>query len=54
MRAHTTQITVDGERFALSNDIAQEIDAVEYFTLLMGSPPKADADGYESDLFAGL
>ena len=54
MRAHTTQITMDGERFALSNDIAQEIDAVEYFTLLMGSPPKADADGYESDLFAGL
>lgn len=54
MRAHATQITVDGERFALSNDIAQEIDAVEYFTLLMGPPPRVDADGYESDLFAGL
>lgn len=54
MRAHETQITVDGERFALSNDIAQEIDAVEHFTLLMGPPPKTDADGYENDLFAGL
>ena len=54
MRAHATQITVNGERFALSNDVAQEIDAVEYFTLLMGPPPKADADGYEIDLFAGL
>ncbi|MFE9242584.1 N-acetyl-1-D-myo-inositol-2-amino-2-deoxy-alpha-D-glucopyranoside deacetylase [Nocardiopsis sp. NPDC006938] len=54
MRAHATQITVDGERFALSNDIAQEIDAVEYFTLLMGPPPRAGADGFETDLFAGL
>lgn len=54
MRAHATQITVDGERFALSNGIAQEIDAVEHFTLLMGPPPKADVDGYENDLFAGL
>lgn len=54
MRAHATQITVDGERFALSNDIAQEIDAVEYYTLLMGPPPQADTDRYESDLFAGL
>ncbi|MBR8744602.1 N-acetyl-1-D-myo-inositol-2-amino-2-deoxy-alpha-D-glucopyranoside deacetylase [Nocardiopsis sp. MG754419] len=54
MRAHATQITVEGERFALSNDIAQEIDGVEHFTLLMGPPPKADVGGYESDLFAGL
>jgi N-acetyl-1-D-myo-inositol-2-amino-2-deoxy-alpha-D-glucopyranoside deacetylase len=54
MRAHATQITVDGERFALSNDIAQEVDAVEHFTLLAGPPPKAVRDGYETDLFAGL
>ncbi|MET9797718.1 N-acetyl-1-D-myo-inositol-2-amino-2-deoxy-alpha-D-glucopyranoside deacetylase [Nocardiopsis alba] len=54
MRAHATQITVEGERFALSNDIAQEIDAVEYFTLLMGTPPRPGPDGYETDLFAGL
>ncbi|MBB6173306.1 N-acetyl-1-D-myo-inositol-2-amino-2-deoxy-alpha-D-glucopyranoside deacetylase [Nocardiopsis mwathae] len=52
MRAHATQITVDGERFALSNDVAQEIDAVEYFTLLRGPTPKPGADGLETDLFA--
>ncbi|WP_193373994.1 N-acetyl-1-D-myo-inositol-2-amino-2-deoxy-alpha-D-glucopyranoside deacetylase [Nocardiopsis salina] len=54
MRAHTTQITVDGERFALSNDIAQEVDAVEHFTLLLGPPVRPGDDGYETDLFAGL
>ncbi|GAA3980077.1 N-acetyl-1-D-myo-inositol-2-amino-2-deoxy-alpha-D-glucopyranoside deacetylase [Thermobifida alba] len=52
MRAHATQITVAGERFALSNDIAQEIHAVEYFTLLRGPAPRPEADGYETDLFA--
>lgn len=54
MRAHTTQITVDGERFALSNDFAQELDAVEHFTLLLGPPARPGDDGYETDLFAGL
>ncbi|GAB3487770.1 N-acetyl-1-D-myo-inositol-2-amino-2-deoxy-alpha-D-glucopyranoside deacetylase [Nocardiopsis coralliicola] len=47
MAAHATQVTVDGERFALSNGIAQEIDAVEYYTLLRGPAP----DGVEDDLF---
>ena len=54
MRAHATQITVDGERFALSNGIAQEVDAVEYFTLLLGPAPKVRPGEYEADLFAGL
>ncbi|MEU1897244.1 N-acetyl-1-D-myo-inositol-2-amino-2-deoxy-alpha-D-glucopyranoside deacetylase [Nocardiopsis dassonvillei] len=54
MRAHATQITVEGERFALSNDIAQEIDAVEYFTLLVGPTPRIQHGEYETDLFAGL
>ncbi|WP_017541851.1 N-acetyl-1-D-myo-inositol-2-amino-2-deoxy-alpha-D-glucopyranoside deacetylase [Nocardiopsis halophila] len=52
MRAHATQISVDGERFALSNGIAQEIDAVEHFTLLRGPTPRPGADGFETDLFA--
>ncbi|WP_141924227.1 N-acetyl-1-D-myo-inositol-2-amino-2-deoxy-alpha-D-glucopyranoside deacetylase [Haloactinospora alba] len=54
MRAHATQITVDGERFALSNGIAQEIRAVEYFTLLRGPAPAVDSGsgGWETDLFA--
>lgn len=51
MRAHATQITVEGERFALSNGIAQEIDAVEYFTLLRGPSLRPGADGVETDLF---
>ncbi len=54
MRSHATQITVEGERFALSNGIAQEIDAVEYFTLLAGSAPRSRPGAYEDDLFAGL
>ena len=52
LRAHATQVTVDGERFALSNDIAQEIDAVEYFTLLRGPASRPGPDGLETDLFA--
>ncbi|KUP96623.1 N-acetyl-1-D-myo-inositol-2-amino-2-deoxy-alpha-D-glucopyranoside deacetylase [Thermobifida cellulosilytica] len=52
MRAHATQISVSGRRFALSNDIAQEIHAVEYFTLLRGPEPRRGPDGYETDLFA--
>ncbi|MBV2362780.1 N-acetyl-1-D-myo-inositol-2-amino-2-deoxy-alpha-D-glucopyranoside deacetylase [Streptomonospora nanhaiensis] len=52
MRAHATQITVEGELFALSNGIAQEIRAVEYFTLVRGSAPRPGPDGYETDLFA--
>ncbi|GAB3207738.1 N-acetyl-1-D-myo-inositol-2-amino-2-deoxy-alpha-D -glucopyranoside deacetylase [Marinactinospora endophytica] len=52
MREHATQITVAGERFALSNDIAQEIDAVEYFSLLRGPAPRRGPDGFETDLFA--
>ena len=54
LRAHATQLTVDGERFALSNGVAQEIDAVEYFTLLIGPPPRVHPGEFETDLFAGL
>ncbi|MFV2196995.1 N-acetyl-1-D-myo-inositol-2-amino-2-deoxy-alpha-D-glucopyranoside deacetylase [Nocardiopsis sp. LOL_012] len=54
MRAHATQISVEGERFALSNGIAQEIDAVEYFTLLMGPTPRLRQGELETDLFSGL
>ncbi|MDA8369565.1 MAG: N-acetyl-1-D-myo-inositol-2-amino-2-deoxy-alpha-D-glucopyranoside deacetylase [Nocardiopsaceae bacterium] len=52
MRAHATQISVDGELFALSNGIAQEILAVEYFTLLRGPTPRPGPSGVETDLFA--
>lgn len=52
LQAHATQVAVAGTRFALSNGIAQEIHAVEYFTLLHGPEPHRGPDGYETDLFA--
>jgi N-acetyl-1-D-myo-inositol-2-amino-2-deoxy-alpha-D-glucopyranoside deacetylase len=55
MRAHATQIAVDGTLFALSNHVAQQVSAVEYYTLLAGSPGcPAGHHGREDDLFAGV
>jgi N-acetyl-1-D-myo-inositol-2-amino-2-deoxy-alpha-D-glucopyranoside deacetylase len=55
MRAHASQISVDGPFFALSNNIGQQITGTEYFRLVRGAPSgPRDADGRESDLFAGL
>lgn len=50
MRAHETQITVDGEFFALSNEMGLRILATEYFTLLAGE--RGPGDPRERDLFA--
>ena len=50
MRAHETQITVDGEFFALSNDLGQRALGTEYYTLLAG--PRGPGEPYERDLFA--
>jgi N-acetyl-1-D-myo-inositol-2-amino-2-deoxy-alpha-D-glucopyranoside deacetylase len=51
MRAHETQITVDGDYFALSNDLGQRILGTEYYTQLDG--PRSDTGaGRERDLFA--
>ena len=53
MRAHETQLTVDGDYFALSNDIGQRILATEYYTQLAGPRgPHAGEDTCERDLFA--
>jgi N-acetyl-1-D-myo-inositol-2-amino-2-deoxy-alpha-D-glucopyranoside deacetylase len=53
MRAHETQITVDGDYFALSNELGQRILATEYYTQLAGPrPPRTADDGYERDFFA--
>ena len=55
MRAHATQISVDGPFFALSNNIGLELAAVEYLRLVCGEPGgDRDADGRETDLFAGV
>ncbi|MEV4190140.1 N-acetyl-1-D-myo-inositol-2-amino-2-deoxy-alpha-D-glucopyranoside deacetylase [Streptomyces toxytricini] len=53
MRAHATQIAVDGPFFALSNDLAQPLFAREFYELVQGSPG-AGAGGREDDLFAGV
>jgi N-acetyl-1-D-myo-inositol-2-amino-2-deoxy-alpha-D-glucopyranoside deacetylase len=54
MRAHETQITVDGDYFALSDDVGQRILAAEYYTQLTG-PRETPAAGhrYVGDLFGG-
>jgi N-acetyl-1-D-myo-inositol-2-amino-2-deoxy-alpha-D-glucopyranoside deacetylase len=56
MRAHATQITVDGPFFALSNNLGQEVLGVEFFQLVRGErgPAGAGPQGWEDDLFAGL
>ncbi|HET7328973.1 MAG TPA: N-acetyl-1-D-myo-inositol-2-amino-2-deoxy-alpha-D-glucopyranoside deacetylase [Nocardioidaceae bacterium] len=55
MRAHATQITVDGPFFALSNNLGNQVWANEYYRLVVGEPGRRDPDsGLESDLFAGL
>lgn len=55
MRAHATQITLDGPFFALSNHLGQQIWGYEYYRLVKGAPGPVDPKtGWESDLFAGL
>lgn len=55
MRAHATQITVDGPFFALSNNLGNEVWGIEFYRLVRGTPgTERDADGRETDLFAGL
>jgi N-acetyl-1-D-myo-inositol-2-amino-2-deoxy-alpha-D-glucopyranoside deacetylase len=55
MKAHETQITVDGEFFALSNEIGRRVLGTEYYTLLAGpsgpAGPRAAAEPYSADLF---
>ncbi|MEV7870200.1 N-acetyl-1-D-myo-inositol-2-amino-2-deoxy-alpha-D-glucopyranoside deacetylase [Streptomyces sp. NPDC088124] len=53
MRAHATQIAVDGPFFALSNDLGQPIFAAEYYELVHGTSG-APTGEWESDLFAGI
>jgi N-acetyl-1-D-myo-inositol-2-amino-2-deoxy-alpha-D-glucopyranoside deacetylase len=56
MRSHPTQIQVDGPFFALSNNLGQEVLAVEYYRLVKGErgPAGNGSHGWEDDLFAGL
>ncbi|MGN6782535.1 MAG: N-acetyl-1-D-myo-inositol-2-amino-2-deoxy-alpha-D-glucopyranoside deacetylase [Marmoricola sp.] len=54
MRAHATQIAVDGPFFALSNNVGNEVWGTEFFRIAKGRPGPPGPDGLETDLFAGL
>ena len=55
MRAHATQIEVDGPFFALSNNLGLQVWGNEYYTLVKGTKHEPfDSEGHESDLFAGI
>ncbi|MEV0801681.1 N-acetyl-1-D-myo-inositol-2-amino-2-deoxy-alpha-D-glucopyranoside deacetylase [Kribbella sp. NPDC050281] len=53
MKAHATQITVDGPFFALSNNNGSQVWASESYRLVKGTAAPGP-DGLEHDLFAGL
>jgi N-acetyl-1-D-myo-inositol-2-amino-2-deoxy-alpha-D-glucopyranoside deacetylase len=55
MRAHATQIALDGPFFALSNNLGLQIWGHEYYTLVRGEKSGPfDNDGRESDLTSGI
>jgi N-acetyl-1-D-myo-inositol-2-amino-2-deoxy-alpha-D-glucopyranoside deacetylase len=54
MRAHATQIAVDGPFFALSNNIGNQVWGTEFYRIAKGRRGPLNDDGLETDLFAGL
>ncbi len=54
MRAHATQINVEGPFFALSNGVGRPLAGHEFYRLVKGTPAgPRDVDGRETDLLAG-
>ena len=55
MKAHATQISVDGPFFALSNNLGLQVFGSEYYTLVHGEKAGPfDSKGRETDIFAGV
>src|SRR3954469_134576 len=54
MKAHSTQIAVDGPFFALSNNIGNQVWGTEFYRLAKGVQGPTNDQGLETDLFAGL
>ena len=55
LRAHETQVSVDGGFFALSNNLGSKALGTEYFRLVRGAPAGPfDEQGRETDLFSGV
>ena len=55
MKAHATQISLDGPFFALSNNLGVQVFGDEYYTLVRGEKSGPfNTDNLETDLFAGI
>jgi N-acetyl-1-D-myo-inositol-2-amino-2-deoxy-alpha-D-glucopyranoside deacetylase len=55
MKAHETQIALDGPFFALSNNLGLQVWGHEYYTLVKGNKSAPfDSSGRESDLTSGV
>jgi N-acetyl-1-D-myo-inositol-2-amino-2-deoxy-alpha-D-glucopyranoside deacetylase len=54
MKAHPTQIDVDGPFFALSDNVGNTIWAVESYRIAKGKVQAGEPGGLETDLFAGV
>jgi N-acetyl-1-D-myo-inositol-2-amino-2-deoxy-alpha-D-glucopyranoside deacetylase len=54
LRAHGTQVSVDGGFFALADNVGSEVFGTEFFRLVRGTPVREAGAERESDLFAGL
>lgn len=55
MKAHETQISLDGPFFALSNNLGLQIWGDEYYTLVKGEMCEPfDSQGRETDLASGI
>jgi N-acetyl-1-D-myo-inositol-2-amino-2-deoxy-alpha-D-glucopyranoside deacetylase len=54
LRAHQTQVEHESEFFARAEQIGPDAMGFEFFRLVRGPRGAADADGFESDLFAGI
>jgi len=55
MKAHETQIALDGPFFALSNNLGLQIWGHEFYTLVKGVKTEPfDGEGRESDLTSGI
>lgn len=55
LKAHATQVAVEGDTVLVGDGVRQPIVGVEFYRLVQGEPggPR-DADGRETDLFGGL
>jgi N-acetyl-1-D-myo-inositol-2-amino-2-deoxy-alpha-D-glucopyranoside deacetylase len=54
LKAHATQISVDGPFFALSNNVGNQVWGTEFYRIAKGVRGPLDDQGLETDLFAGL